>query len=160
MLLKIIHIAPLVLLSFSELVIGQEFEKAATANGTLTCSTDTPSLVVKLDTLPKGSSCISPGAQCSLQCKQLPKCTSFNYRKKTRTCELFNFNPQVCAFEYGCTFYHVRYNGQLIILLILILLLLLILLLVVLLIFLRLHFTRFYSDNDAESIAVLDDTIL
>jgi len=89
-------------------VVVDAFEKTHNDNGKVTCATDDPSLVIPLDQLspllPDPDACMAPGALCALQCLQDPGCTNYNYRGKTRTCEIFHYTPSNCAEVTGC--YH------------------------------------------------------
>src|SRR6218665_2646497 len=102
----------LISLSFAILgrnaVLAECLEKSKDKNGTVTCATDDPSLVIPLDRLlpllSDQDSCVAPGALCAMKCLQDSACTNYNYRAKTRTCEIFHYTPSNCAIVTGC--YH------------------------------------------------------
>src|SRR6218665_260922 len=90
------------------MVAAKAFEKTRSDNGTVTCAVDDPSFVIPLDELlpllSDQDSCVAPGALCAMKCLQDSACTNYNYRGKTRTCEIFHYTPSNCAIVAGC--YH------------------------------------------------------
>jgi len=85
------------------------FEKTHYPNGTVTCALDKPSLVIPLDQLSNGDTCVAPGALCALQCLQDPDCTNYNYRNDP-TCEIYHYTPTNCSSVTGC--YHAEVSWE------------------------------------------------
>src|SRR6218665_64542 len=92
------------------MAVATFFEKTQYPNGTVTCALDKPSLVIPLDQLSNGDTCVAPGALCALQCLQDSDCTNYNYRNDPRTCEIYHYTPTNCSSVIGCYHAEVSYN--------------------------------------------------
>src|SRR6218665_563290 len=80
------------------------FKYTRNVNGTVICALDQPSTVIPFDqlsSLPSGS-CSPMGVRCAWQCTLDQNCTNFNYREDQRSCDLFNYTPNICSTSQDC----------------------------------------------------------